>query len=70
MKIKAGYNDKPTHIRIGNPRDRGAEFWIEQEGFEDLEGIGMKYETLSYITLNELLDLKDEITQVISELVS
>lgn len=70
MTIKAGYGDEPTQIRIAARADsRTAEFWIEQKALEGKDGIGTAYETLSYITLDELLDLKGEIDQAIQEIV-
>lgn len=72
MTIKQGFNDKPTHIRFdGEIHDRKVGLWIEQRGLEAEEGTPyQRYETLSYITLDELLDLQDEIKEVIKEMVS
>lgn len=69
--IKQGFNDKPLHIRFdtGSGGDRVAGLWVEQEGLEDESNPARHAETLSYATLDELLDLKDEITQVIQELI-
>lgn len=70
MTIEAGYGNKPTQIRVAaRPDSRTAEFWIEQEALEGREGIGTAYETLAYITLDELLDLKGEIDKAIQEIV-
>ncbi len=59
MIIKNGYNDKETRIRIsGSDNGRVAEIWIEQTGLSGKE-------TLSYMNLDELLDLKEEIDEAI-----
>ena len=59
MIIKKGYNDQETTIRIsGRDNDRVAEVWIEQTGLASKE-------TLSYVELDELLDLKEEIDEAI-----
>ena len=63
MKIKEGYNEKELEIRINSSSDRSAEMWIEF-------GCKPEKETLSYITLEELLDLKDEINKAISDIVN
>lgn len=58
MTIKKGYNDKTTTINIHAPSSeegREAEVWITQEG------LTKDKETLSYITIDELLNLKTEI---------
>jgi len=60
--IKDGYNNKKLQIRIGNPRDNHAELWIEFNAIP-------KQETLSYITLSELLELKKKINEVIQEMI-
>ena len=62
MIIKKGYNDKPTKIRIQSHNDRQAEIWIEQHGLDDEE-------TLSYMSINELLDLKGEIDEALKEII-
>lgn len=71
MTIKDGYNNKPTHIRFDTESGdvRAAGLWIEQEGLKDLPGVGTKYETLAYATLDELLDLKDELTKAVRKLI-
>jgi len=62
MKIKDGYGEKELQIRVSSSSiGRNAEMWIEF-GCEPIE------ETLSYVTLDELLDLKKEIQKVINEL--
>ena len=59
MKIKKGYNDKETIIGIqARPENRSAELWIEQHGLSEKE-------TLSYMSLEELMDLKDEIDEAL-----
>ena len=62
MKIKEGYNDKELQIRINHESGRVANMWIEF-------GCQPNKETLSYVTLEELLDLKDEISNAIKEIV-
>lgn len=72
MTIKEGYNDKPTEIKIfkSNTNNRVAQVWLVQHGLPD-EGNAARYqETLSYATLEELLNLQDELKYVIKELVS
>ena len=63
MKIKEGYGGKELQIRVGNSAGRSAEMWIEF-------GCKPEKETLSYLTLEELLDLKDEINRAISDIVN
>ena len=64
MKIKSGFNEKETRIRIYGKKDgRNAELWIEQTGLNEKE-------TLSYMTLDELLDLKEEIEIALKEITS
>lgn len=68
--IKAGFNDKPLHIQVSSREDsRTAELWIVQDGLEDEVNPNRAQETLSYITLDELLDLRDELNTVINEIV-
>lgn len=71
MIIKEGFNSKPLHIKIhkSSTSDRVAEVWLDQEGIEDASNPQRYQETLSYATLDELLDLKDELVKVIAELV-
>lgn len=72
MIVKAGFDDKPLHIRISKGSgNRRAEVWVEQEGLKDLaEKEYQRFETLAYATLEELLDLQDELKEVIRELTS
>lgn len=63
MKIKSGFNDKELSLRIyGKPEGRNAELWIEQTGVENSR------ETLSYMTIDELLDLQEEIKIALKEI--
>jgi hypothetical protein len=64
MKIKNGYGSKELKIRVGKcgGESRSAELWIEF-------GCIPKEETLSYLSLDELLDLKEEIQETINEIV-
>jgi len=61
MIVKDGFNNQELELRIGNgnKNSRKAELWINEKGKID------DRETLSYITLLELLELKDEIDKVI-----
>ncbi len=64
MKIKQGYNNKEVQIRINKRNNRSAELWIEFEHkFKK-----PKQETLSYISLTELFDLREEIDKVIKDI--
>lgn len=58
MKIKAGYNDKELQIRIGGNPNGTIELWLEHEN--GVTGNGQT-ETLSYLTLDELNELRKEI---------
>lgn len=69
MKIKAGYNGKELRIRISARKDvRSAELWLDQDGLV----LPLQYDkyksTLSYITLEGLLDLRDEVAEAIKEI--
>jgi len=64
-KIKEGYNGKELELRFSGRRNGNAELWIEQHGLPE-EGNMIRYrETLSYISLQELQDLKAEIEDAI-----
>jgi hypothetical protein len=64
MKIKEGFNGKETRIRIyGKKDDRIAELWIEQTGLSEKE-------TLTYMSVNELLDLQHEIKIAVKEIMN
>lgn len=65
MIIKEGYNGKELRIRInGRRNEKKAEIWLIQEGLPDESD---RYrETLSYISLDELLELKQEIESAIN----
>ena len=63
MKIKSGFNEKETRIRIyGKKEGRNAELWIEQTGLSEKE-------TLSYMSVDELLDLKGEVETALKEII-
>jgi len=66
MKIKSGFGEKETEINISKSGKRTAELWINQTGLTGLTEL--KQETLSYLTLEELLNLRDEINEVIKEI--
>ena len=63
MRVKEGYNGKEIELRIGGRRNANAELWIEQHGLPD--ECSRYRETLSYITLQELAELKKEIEDAI-----
>lgn len=71
MKIKDGYNGKELRIRI-NPckENRMAELWLLQDGLELPPEYEKYKETLSYMTLDELLDLRGEVATAIKEITS
>ncbi len=82
MIIAKGYDGKPTHIKVNAFEDgRMAELWIDQkglfhkqysksnvDGIEIAEAVG-NIETLAYITLDELLNLREEVNQAIRDIV-
>lgn len=69
MEIKDGYNGKTLKIRIyGRPDSRSAELWLTQDGLELPDHLEKYKETLSYITLDELLSLRDEVAAAIKEI--
>ena len=59
MEIKVGYNNYPLKIRIHGRKYENAELWLEQEGLT--EECTRYSETLSYVTMQELIELKREI---------
>lgn len=63
MKIKAGFNDKELEIRVN-----GKELWLVQTGLPLVDGNEKYKETLSYVTINELIELRNEINEAIKEL--
>ena len=63
MKIKNGYGSEEMDIKIQKHGDRLAELWITF-GVEH-----PKQETLAYVTLDELLNLKETIDKAIQEIV-
>jgi len=70
MIVKEGYNSRPLRLHIGeaNKQRKVANLIINQEGLKDIdkgEPQTQQYETLSYITLLELLELKEEIDEAI-----
>lgn len=66
--IKDGYNGKELEIKLAGRSGSCIELWIVQEGLP--EEIGTKYrETLSYISLEELVSLKREIEKAIMDYV-
>lgn len=73
MIVKQGFNSKPLHIRISHSREsvissNNAELWIEQEGIPDESNINRHAETLSYISLQELIELRDETNRAIKSI--
>lgn len=54
MKIKEGFNNKETEIRVSSQSNGSIELWIVQSGLSEKE-------TLSYLTPTELFELFREI---------
>lgn len=65
MIIKDGFNNEPTTIKIyhENKVERIGRLWINESG-KDIK------ETLSFITIDELLDLKDEIDATLQSIIN
>lgn len=63
--IKAGFNDKPLHIRVSS-YDGSINVTVEQEGLKE---DSQRYETLSYATIDELIALRDEINEALRKAV-
>ena len=71
-KIKEGFDDKELNIRINaSPKDSSAEVWVEfYKNVERKERPdNMQTETLSYASLQELIELKRMIDEAIKEMV-
>ena len=62
MKIKDRYCEKELQIRIQSSSNRTAKMWIEF-------GCNPEKETLSYLNIEELLDLKKEIQKALNEII-
>jgi len=63
MKIEEGFDGKKTTIRIYPCKNiRKGEMWIKEFGKKD------NAETLSYVTIDELLDLKKEIEDTLADI--
>jgi hypothetical protein len=62
-KIKEGFNGKELEIKIN-----GKELWLIQNGLPLVDGNEKYKETLSYVTINELIELRNEINEAIKEL--
>jgi hypothetical protein len=60
MKIKNGYNNKETEIIFSNSHGRIIELWLNQTG--------LGKDTLSYLTFDELVELRNEINKIIFKL--
>lgn len=54
MKIKQGFNDKETEIKIITQANNSIELWIRESGKSDKE-------TLTYLSPNELVALFQEV---------
>lgn len=66
MKIKQGFNDKESQIRIEANTNGSIELWMVQPGLPE-----ERYqETLSYLTADELLALKMEVQRAARDLFS
>lgn len=59
MKLKAGYNDEPLELRISGSTNGSIQLWVNQSGLP--EEASRYRETLSYMTLDEALALKQEL---------
>ena len=63
MIIRNGWNDKELKIKVSGHRDSDtAELWIEFSQDK------IPQETLSYLTFQELIDLKKEIEKAIKQM--
>lgn len=69
--IKNGFDNKPLSIRFEPHKGTfDAGVTIEQEGLNTgAEKVIQRYETLSYASLEELVELRDELNRVIGEIV-
>lgn len=56
MKIKEGFNDKETEIKVSAQPNGSIELWIRESGKDDKE-------TLSYMSKDELYELYKEVSQ-------
>ena len=54
MKIKNGFNNKETEIKVYTQENGSIELWIMQTGISDKE-------TLTYMTVDELYQLFKEV---------
>lgn len=62
--FKEGYNGQPLRIKVNSREaDRNFEIWITQDGLPE----NQKDQTLTYATIAELIDLKDEIDEALKE---
>ena len=61
MNIKEGYNSKETTIRINGNSNGSIELWIEQTGLPEVK------ESLSYMSLRELAELKKEVEMALKD---
>jgi len=63
MKIKNGYGNKELQIKFcAEPNEKCAQMWINF-------GCKPKPETLSYLSFDELLELKKEIKNILIKLI-
>lgn len=69
--IKNGFDDKPMRITFSaNDITRNVGVNVEQEGLNTgAEKVIQRYETLSYATLDEIIELRNELNKVIAEVV-
>ncbi len=65
--IKEGYNSEITEIKICSSDNHNlmAEVWIDQRDRTST----MRSETLAYATLEELIQLRDEINNALKEII-
>jgi len=64
MKTACGFDNKETSIEIRPQSNGNIELWINQSGLVDEKS----KETLSYITVEELLALQKEIQSAVRDL--
>ena len=58
--IKEGFNSSPLEIKISASKGESAELWIDQTGLSE-----ERKKTLSYVSLQELVALRDMVEAAI-----
>jgi len=67
MKIKDGYNNQECEIRIHGNTNGSIELWLIQNGLPNTPEFIKYKETLSYMSLDELYQLKKEVESAIKD---